>query len=379
MHGGHWRTQAQPSAWSKEAEERGINKKHWRPPRHKAVAPGLPGRRPGERSLPSASWTPAETSSGRSTSRRASIAGTGRRSAAGPSRNRCWRGCESAAGHQLGWQPSRFLTDRAEAERAFALAERLGSVNAAAQELGTTWPSLCKAFTRHGLGMPARNPQAVRQRAIDAARQRHPQPSVAAIDPVFVALNHGGAAQRLVPDQRPEPEQTPVLAGKDRGCVWPQRVVADRVRRCRRLLHLRSGWRLRSCGLAGDRRGGSRPASGWGRVGRARRPATEGPLPRRTRLRVGSSPPSPPPAAMEPHIRFCVAPDGVRLAFASHGQGPPLVRAATWLTHLEVDWQSPLWRHWLEGWPTATPSSGTTSGAAACPTATSREFLSTPG
>jgi hypothetical protein len=46
----------------------------------------------------------------------------------------------------LGWQPSRFLTDRAEAERALALAERLGSVNAAAQELATTWPSLRKAF-----------------------------------------------------------------------------------------------------------------------------------------------------------------------------------------------------------------------------------------
>jgi hypothetical protein len=41
--------------------------------------------------------------------------------------------CESAAGHQLGWQPSRFLADRAEAERAFQLAERLGSINAAAQ------------------------------------------------------------------------------------------------------------------------------------------------------------------------------------------------------------------------------------------------------
>jgi hypothetical protein len=80
-----------------------------------------------------------------------------------------------------GWQPSRFLTDRAEAEHAFALAEQLGSVNAAATELGTTWPSLRKAFTRHGLGMPARNPEAVRQRTIEAARQRtraagHPMP-----------------------------------------------------------------------------------------------------------------------------------------------------------------------------------------------------------
>jgi hypothetical protein len=69
----------------------------------------------------------------------------------------------------VGWQPSRFLTDRGEAERAYALAEQLGSVNAAAADLGTTWPSLRKAFTRHGLGMPARNPEAVRQRAIAAA------------------------------------------------------------------------------------------------------------------------------------------------------------------------------------------------------------------
>ena len=40
---------------------------------------------------------------------------------------------DGGGGH-LGWQPSRFLTDRTEAERGFALAERLGSVNAAAQE-----------------------------------------------------------------------------------------------------------------------------------------------------------------------------------------------------------------------------------------------------
>jgi hypothetical protein len=92
--------------------------------------------------------------------------------------------------HPLGWQPSRFLSDRAEAERAFALAERLGSVNAAAQELGTTWPSLRKAFTRHGLGMPARNPEAVRQRAIEAARQRTGRPVTRSLDPVFLALNH---------------------------------------------------------------------------------------------------------------------------------------------------------------------------------------------
>ena len=48
-------------------------------------------------------------------------------------------------------------------------------------------------------------------------------------------------------------------------------------------------------------------------------------------------------------IRFCTAPDGARLAYAVHGRGPPLVRVATWLTHLEVDWASPVWRHWLDG------------------------------
>jgi len=97
---------------------------------------------------------------------------------------------------RLGWQPSRFLVDRGEAERAFALAEQLGSVNAAAAELGTTWPSLRKAFTRHGLGMPTRNPEAVRQRAVAAAHQRSGQPAIPSLDPVFVALNPGALPAR---------------------------------------------------------------------------------------------------------------------------------------------------------------------------------------
>jgi hypothetical protein len=91
----------------------------------------------------------------------------------------------------VGWQPSRFLVDRAEAERAFAVAEQLGSVNAAAAVLGTTWPSLRKGFTRHGLGMPARNPEAVRQRAVTAANRRAGQPAAPTLDTVFVALNPG--------------------------------------------------------------------------------------------------------------------------------------------------------------------------------------------
>jgi pimeloyl-ACP methyl ester carboxylesterase/DNA-binding CsgD family transcriptional regulator len=50
---------------------------------------------------------------------------------------------------------------------------------------------------------------------------------------------------------------------------------------------------------------------------------------------------------LEQQIRFCTAPDGVRIAYALHGAGPPLVRAATWLTHVGFDRRSPLYRHWL--------------------------------
>lgn len=46
-------------------------------------------------------------------------------------------------------------------------------------------------------------------------------------------------------------------------------------------------------------------------------------------------------------IRFCRAHDGVRIAYATSGSGPPLVKTANWLTHLEFDWNSPVWHHWL--------------------------------
>ena len=46
-------------------------------------------------------------------------------------------------------------------------------------------------------------------------------------------------------------------------------------------------------------------------------------------------------------IRFCRAHDGVRIAYATSGGGPPLVKTANWLTQLEYDWNSPVWRHWL--------------------------------
>jgi pimeloyl-ACP methyl ester carboxylesterase/DNA-binding CsgD family transcriptional regulator len=51
---------------------------------------------------------------------------------------------------------------------------------------------------------------------------------------------------------------------------------------------------------------------------------------------------------MRQDIQFCTTRDGVRIAYASVGSGPVLVKAPNWLTHLEYEWQSPVWRHWWE-------------------------------
>ena len=52
--------------------------------------------------------------------------------------------------------------------------------------------------------------------------------------------------------------------------------------------------------------------------------------------------------APDQEIRFCRSADGVRLAYAMHGSGPPLVVVSCWLSHLQYDWQSPVWRHFLD-------------------------------
>lgn len=51
---------------------------------------------------------------------------------------------------------------------------------------------------------------------------------------------------------------------------------------------------------------------------------------------------------MKQHVGFCTSSDGVRIALARSGQGPPLVRVANWFTHLDLDRQSAVWRHWFE-------------------------------
>ena len=50
---------------------------------------------------------------------------------------------------------------------------------------------------------------------------------------------------------------------------------------------------------------------------------------------------------IDQQIKFCTAADGCTIAYATVGQGPPLVKAPNWMNHLEYDWETPVWRHML--------------------------------
>ena len=51
------------------------------------------------------------------------------------------------------------------------------------------------------------------------------------------------------------------------------------------------------------------------------------------------------PAQSALKVEYCRAPDGVRLAYAKVGNGPPLVKTANWMNHLQYDWEAPTFRH----------------------------------
>jgi pimeloyl-ACP methyl ester carboxylesterase/DNA-binding SARP family transcriptional activator/class 3 adenylate cyclase len=88
---------------------------------------------------------------------------------------------------------------------------------------------------------------------------------------------------------------------------------------------------------------------------RARRQAMESPASQPAQERLDAAPAERSPARPQPHrsipvnVRFCTSRDGVRIAYAGTGEGPPIVKAATGMSHLQFDLESPIWQHWMEG------------------------------
>lgn len=110
---------------------------------------------------------------------------------------------------------------------------------------------------------------------------------------------------------------------------------------------------MKALAVQGDRRGALLQFERLDRV--LRRELGTGPGPEATKVRddlvgaireMGSLTPAD-EGRLEQQIRFCRTADGVTLAYASSGSGPPLVKAANWLTHVDHDWHSSVWRHWL--------------------------------
>lgn len=71
-------------------------------------------------------------------------------------------------------------------------------------------------------------------------------------------------------------------------------------------------------------------------------------IPANARTASDSAAPSPKASTLTQDIRYCRAADGVNIAYSTVGSGPPLVKTANWLNHLEFEWKSPVWHHWIE-------------------------------
>lgn len=112
--------------------------------------------------------------------------------------------------------------------------------------------------------------------------------------------------------------------------VWPGTVVEEN-----NLNHTVSVLRK----ALGERATGQQYIETVPRVGYRFTAAVETDIPQRPSSAV-------PAAKPRQEIRYCTTNDGVRLAYAISGSGPPLVKASNWLTHLDFEWGSPIWRHW---------------------------------
>jgi len=71
-------------------------------------------------------------------------------------------------------------------------------------------------------------------------------------------------------------------------------------------------------------------------------------LPAPVTSQAGSHPPSGQHRKVDHRVSFTTSFDATRIAFAIAGDGPPLVKVANYMGHVEYDWDSPVWVHWLE-------------------------------
>jgi len=69
---------------------------------------------------------------------------------------------------------------------------------------------------------------------------------------------------------------------------------------------------------------------------------------RRASFQAGDQPQRVKRRKVEHRVSFTTSFDGTRIAFASAGNGPPLVKVGNYMGHVEYDWDSPVWAHWLE-------------------------------
>ena len=65
-------------------------------------------------------------------------------------------------------------------------------------------------------------------------------------------------------------------------------------------------------------------------------------------FQAGDQPPTEQRRKVGHRVSFITSFDGTRIAFAFAGNGPPLVKVANYMGHVEYDWDSPVWVHWLE-------------------------------
>ena len=150
--------------------------------------------------------------------------------------------------------------------------------------------------------------------------------------------------------------------------IWPDTAVEEN-----NLNHNISTLR-RALGRAGDRPAVHRDGAARRISVRRRRDELERPA------RVARPAPAAAPArSLRQEIRFCTATDGIRIAYSTVGHGPPLVKAANWLNHLEFEWESPVWKHWIHAISPHQRSSAMTSADAGCPTGACRISRSTRG